>query len=203
MDNANQASGQTDNASSMDQMNNPENNDNTSGVKNTVAYESHKKLLSEKKNLQARFEVLEKQINNINEEKLSAEGKKDELLEAYKKQLAEKDNLINNFAYTSITKDVKLKAQTMGCVDTDALVKLIDLTSLNNIGNDLSVDSEEATVMLEDSKKKYPFLFKKEAPIVHDGVVKKSEAPMGYAEELAAATTQDQLNAVLKKHGRI
>jgi hypothetical protein len=202
MEDTTQPSGQPDNASSMDQNNNPENT-NASGIKNTVAYESHKKLLAEKKNLQSRFEDLEKKFNNINEEKLSSEGKKDELLEAYKKQIADKDDLINNFAYTSVSKDVKLKAQAMGCVDTDALIKLIDLTAFNNISNDLSIDSDEANVMLEDSKKRYPYLFKKEAPVIHDGVVKKSEGNTTYADDLAACTTQKELEAVRRKHGRI
>jgi len=199
MNNADQASGQTENTSGEDQTTNPI---NQSASSDTVAYGTHKKLLAEKKNLQARFEEMEKQFNNMNEDKLTSEGKKDELLEAYKAKNAAQAETINNFAYTSVSKDVLLEAQKMGCVDTTLLMKALDLSVLKNVTGDLTVDGDEVATLLESAKKSYPMLFKKEAPVVHDGVVKKGEATKGYAEELSACNTQGELEAVMKKHNR-
>ena len=200
MENTTQPSGQTDLAGSTEQK--TQTDDRIASSEDTVAYSTHKKLLAEKKNLQAKYEEIEKKFNSIHEEKLQNEGKKDELLEAYKQKINDYESKFSNFAFSTVANNVALEAKEMGCVDHDALIKLVDLSSLN-VGDNFAVDKDEVKTMLENVKKEKPYLFKKEAPKVHDGVVKKAEAPMGYAEELAAAKTQVELEAVLRKHGRI
>lgn len=201
MEDTNQSSGQTENTSGDVQQTQIDNQITSSEDK--VAYSTHKKLLAEKKNLQARFEEMEKKFNTMNEEKLTTEGKKDELLNAYKTRAEAAEDKLNSLAYTAVSKDVMLEAQKMGCINNTLLMKALDLSALQNINGDLSTDVDEIKTLLEATKKEYPMLFKKKEPNVHDGVVKKAEGPVGYAEELAAAKTQKQLEEVLKKHGRL
>jgi hypothetical protein len=196
MDNANQPSGQTDNTSSDDQTTNPQNH---SASGDTVAYGTHKKLLAEKKNLQSRFEEMEKQFNSMNEDKLTSEGKKDELLEAYKAKLNGYEEKFNNFAYSAVSNNVALEANKMGCVDQDALVKLVDLTSLN-VGDNFSVDKDEVKVMLEDVKKQRPYLFKAINPNINTGTPKDFNSAGAKGPDFSKMT-QAEMVAYANKNG--
>ena len=196
MDNVTEASGQTDNASSTDQTTQTQNNQVTSGDK--VAYDTHRKLLAEKKNLQAKYEEMEKQFNEINEQKLQSEGKKDELLEAYKQKIGTYEEKFNNFAYSAVSNNVALEAQQMGCVDNDALVKLVDLSSLN-VGDNFSVDKEEVRTMLESVKKERPYLFKPVNPNVNTGVPKDFNSETGKVD--FSKMSHEEMVAYANKHG--
>lgn len=135
----------------------------------TVAYETHKKLLGEKKRVQSQLEEMQTKLNSLTEEKLSAEGKKDELLEAYKKRLNEMESKVQDFAYTSVSNSVRMKAKEMGCVDDEVVVKLIDLTKLS-VGEGFTVDPDEVRTMLESVKKEKSYLFKPQNPNVNNSI---------------------------------
>ncbi len=196
MDNANQPSGQTVDASSTEQT--TQTNTHIASGDNKVAYDTHKKLLAEKKNLQARFEEMEKKFNNMNESQMAAEGKKDELLEAYKQKLGTYEEKFNNFAYSAVSNNVALEAKTMGCVDHDALVKLVDLTSLN-VGDNFSVDKDEVKTMLESVKKDRPYLFKPVNPNVNTGTPKDFNSSTGKID--FSKMSQAEMVAYANKHG--
>lgn len=165
----------------------------------TVAYETHKKLLAEKKKVQARFDELESRFNRINEEKLQSEGKKDELLEAYKKRIAEMEGKVNDFAYSSVSSAVRLKAQEMGCVDPDAIVTHLDLSTLS-VGDGFSVDADEVKTMLEAEKKNKPYFFKAVNPNINNSMPNKNPNVEGGQVDYSKMT-KEELIAYGKKHG--
>lgn len=146
-----------------------EQTEKTSGdsVKNNeqVAYESYQKVLKEKRNYQAKLEDYELKLQELQEEKLSAEGKKDELIDTYRKQLSEyKDNLEKtkqNFAWSSLTKAVELEAKSRNCTNTSKLIRLMDKEDFKAIemNEDYSINTESLKTVLDKTMKENPFLF--------------------------------------------
>ena len=200
MKDANQdPSGATDPSVSDDNQNNSDNTQISSG-KDTVAYDTHKKLLGEKKSLQARFEEMQSQFNKMNEDKLSAEGKKDELIEAYKARITDMEQKVNNFAYTSVSNSVQNKAREMGCVAPDKVDKFIDLSSLKSIGDDFNTDPEEVKMVLEGVKKENPWLFKPVNPNVNNSVPNKNPNVEDGKVDFSTMT-KEELIAYGNKHG--
>ena len=199
MDNANQdGSAATDNkVSDQNQTDSSQTTDLSKA--DMVAYETHKRLLGEKKKLQAMYDELKVANNKSNEEKLAAEGKKDELLEAYKKRISEMEGKVNEFAYSSVSNAVRLKAKDMGCVDDDALVKLIDLSTLS-VGEGFTVDTEEVKTMLENLKKEKSYLFKPVNPNVNNSMPNANPNLEGGKVDFSKMT-KDELVAYGNKHG--
>lgn len=141
-----------------------------------VSYETHRKLLSEKKKLSQQFSQTQEELNKLREERMMAEGKKDELIATLKKDLNEtKDRFKKqsaNYAFKTVSSQVAAEAATMGCRDVEALIQLSDLTSLE-IGDDFSIDKEQVKNMLESVKEQRSWLFDKPAPNVQTGTPAK------------------------------
>jgi len=81
----------------------------------------------------------------------------------------------------------------MGCVDTDALTKLVDFTGLDiGEGNKVSVQSLE--MVLTKAKQEKPYLFSKAAPVIRDGApnnkVEKQETA-----RISSAMSKEELKA--------
>jgi hypothetical protein len=174
--------------------------------KDSVSYDSHKKLLGEKKKIQAAHEEALKRLQSLEQEKLEAEGKKDELLSNYRKQIEELEgkykSAVGNFAFSSVSGKFTEEALKQGCVDTEILLAVADLKSLDYDDN-FQPDLSQIKMMVEEFKKNKPHLFQKAAPNVKDGIPAKPEAPTSYAEELKTVRTQKDLEEVMRKHGRI
>ena len=164
-----------------------------------VAYETHKKLLGEKKKLQSRYEEMEKELSVLNENKLASEGKKDELLEAYKKRIGDLEGKVNDFAFSSVSNSVRLKAKEMGCVDDEDLVKLLDLSSLT-ISDGFATDADEVKTMLEDFKKKKPHYFRPVNPNVNNSVPNVNPNVEGGKVDFSQMS-KEELAAYGRKHG--
>lgn len=142
------------------------------GAKDSVSYESYRKVVGAHKNMQEKFSLLESELRTLKEDKLMSEGKKDEVMESLRtknKELESKlQTSIGNFAYKAVSGEVAKEAMKLGCVDADALIQLVDLGELD-VSDDFMVDAEQVKTMLEDVKKKRPYLFQKEAPKFIDG----------------------------------
>ncbi len=166
---------------------------------NKVAYDTHKKLLSEKKKLQSRFQDMEKELSILNESKLASEGKKDELLEAYKKRIGDLEGKVNDFAFSSVSNSVRLKAKEMGCIDDEDLVKLLDLSSLT-LSEGFATDADEVKVMLEEFKKNKPHYFKSANPNVNNSLPKINPNVDGSKVDFSKMS-KEELVAYGNKHG--
>jgi TPR repeat protein len=161
-----QGSGGTDdqNASGENQDNKP---------KDSVSYESHKRLLAEKKKLQAERDEVAKKLADIETEKLQAAGKQDEVivnLKAEKKRVEDQFlNVIGNFAQKSVESALEAEAAKHGCVDVGLLKKAVDLGEIDVNKEDFSVDSAGLKKAIEAAQAKHPYLFKKAGPQFADG----------------------------------
>jgi hypothetical protein len=141
----------------------------TSGadLKDSVAYDTYRKVLSEKKKASEKLTNLEAELQKMKEERLQLEGKKDEYIDTLKKKLTDLETnhkkAVGTFAYNAVTNALQNEALKHGCIDSDALIKLVDVSSLE-VSDDFKVDGENLKTTIEDLKKSKPYLFSKEAP---------------------------------------
>lgn len=142
---------------------------------NAVLAKNRELLDLVRKEKQSKSELMQK-IQEIEQAKLQAEGKKDELITQLQAQMraaqAELKKTKATYALKSVKDQVKLKASTLGCVDTDLLARAMDLESLNvsMVDDEFNVDEENLTAQLESIRKQKPFLFKQAGPEIKDGL---------------------------------
>lgn len=127
----------------------------------TVSYESHKKLLDEKKNLAKRLEEFEKKAKDEKDAELKAKEQFKELYEATKKEAEElatklKDNEREKNDYRKLNAFIK-------SVDGDVPQQYWGLIDLDKIALDDSGKVDEASVKkaVKDFEKSFPEVVKK------------------------------------------
>jgi hypothetical protein len=144
----------------------------TSTKPDAVSYESHKKLLGEKKKLQQQFEEMQSHLQQLTTDKLSAEGKKDELIDSLKKRASTTEEKLNKavsyFANRAVTSALREEALKAGCINVDDLIKLSDL-SLVEVSEDFEVGMDQVRQVVEEAKKSRGYLFNSKAPSVKTG----------------------------------
>lgn len=126
------------------------------------------KLLAETKKLKKALADQAAMLEATTNEKLAAEGKKDELITQYKKQadeLAKKNKeLYANFAFANVKSQLASEAVKYGCVDVDALIALADLSAIEVDDQSFKADGEAVKNVVEQMKAKKPYLFSKTTP---------------------------------------
>jgi len=143
--------------------------------KDHVAYESYQKVLKEKKSFQSRLSEYEAKLQQLQEEKLSAEGKKDELIDTYRSQLndykSKLDSTQKTYAWNTLTGEIKREAMKHGCTDPDKLIRLMDDNDLKSIeiGEDFSINTESLKTVIEKNKQENFFLFKNTPKVSANG----------------------------------
>ena len=143
-----------------------------------VPYSTYKKALSEKQNTKSEldkykseYEKAMDKIKQYDERLLESEGKKDELLDKYKKELDETKSLLTTkektFAWKTITSTIKEEALRNGCTNPDKLIKLLDDSDLKGleIGDDYTIEQASLKQLIEKSKAENAFLFNKTVAI--------------------------------------
>ena len=141
-----------------------------------VSYESYKKALNEKKNFQSKLSEYEQELQRLRAEKMSAEGKKDELIQTYKKQLSEISEKLEktnkHYAWNTLTGAIKQEAIKHGCTDPEKLIRLMDDEDLRSIeiGENFNIDFDSVKNVIEKSKKDNFFLFKSPGKPIANGI---------------------------------
>lgn len=141
--------------------------------KDTVQYETYKKVLSEKKALQAKLEEFNATVKAGEQAKLEEQGKLKELndalrreSEALKKTVKEKD-----FKYGSkvLKQEIKSVAKSLGAQEEtlEDIYKLGDWTTVE-ITDDFEVKQESVKDALTEMLKAKPYLFKTSKPAPND-----------------------------------
>lgn len=137
-----------------------------------VAYETYSRTLSEAKKAKSELQEMREKLASLENEKLSHEGKKDELIQKLQK---ERDEVYGNLskerkerAYEKVRAQVESKAKDLGCIDTDALMKLVEFDGLD-VQDNFKVSPESLEVVLTKAKQERSYLFNKPAPKLRDG----------------------------------
>lgn len=147
---------------------------NQPNTQDTVAYSSYQKLLTEKKRRDQENEALRKQLESVHNEKLEAEGNKDEVianLRAQNQKLeSDRETDRNKFRWSKVEARIREEATRRGCTNPDALLKLIDDEDLDKIQVDerFNVDTQSLSSVMDVVQKKNTFVFGKEAKPVRD-----------------------------------
>lgn len=177
-------------------------------IVNKTAEELAKRLkevsLEAKINRQKNAE-LKKQLEEKEKSKLAEQGQFKELADVYQRQAtdykAQADKLKQAFAVKTIADTLSLEAQKMGCIDTDALVNLIQLDQVP-IDETFNVDRNSVKAMLEDFRKTKPYFFQRQAPKIADAVPGKVPQKTDKSlEEMSAAEIEKLLLSNFKKKG--
>jgi hypothetical protein len=184
------------------------NGGNQETIKDTVAYDTHRKLLGEKKQVAAALAEAQARLEALEQDKLSSEGKKDELITKLQKATQEKEEklkkVVGAFQYRAVSNKFVEKAKAEGCIKPDKLMALADLSSVEvDVENDFAVSEESVTTIIENLKKEVPFFFQKGTVNILDktpnnNIETKQESS---ADKIAKMSTSDlmQLARALDK----
>lgn len=174
----------------------------------TVKYETYRKTVGEVKSVKSKLAEKEALIEQLQREKMEAEGDKDAKLEYYAKKLNETESKLNDLTETlefgSVSRKVEQEALNQGCVDTTALMTLFteqDWKELRAAGDDL--DNDDVQQVLERVKTKYSKLKLFEKPKANVNVVNPVK-PEPKKQKSYSEMTREELLAVredLKRKG--
>ena len=152
------------------------------GGKKSVPYKTYSKTVDEVKGLKRQLKELHDKLAGAENDKLTAEGKKDELIAKLRNDFdklnkTHKDTL-TGFVMSSLENQVREVAASMGGAKLDKIVKLIDIGELTDAidTKTFKADREQIKSALESLKKDVPELFNKPAPKIN------GKLPNGKAE---------------------
>jgi hypothetical protein len=172
-------------------------------TKDSVSFDSHQKLLKEKKSLLSKYSELENQVAQLRQEKDMAEGNKDKVIEELKKQnqqiKSEYEKTKQSYTWSTLTGEIKREAMKNGCKDPDKLLRLMsddDLRALE-IGENFSVDPGSLKEIIEKNKKENHFLFESSPKAVAIGTPGKK--PPVEPDKDIKSMTLDELKSVYKQ----
>jgi hypothetical protein len=144
----------------------------------TVAYETYKKTLALAKKRESELETERAEKQKLVEEKLASEGKKDELIESYKKKYSDLESKfkksVGSFAYNTLSNAISLEATKEGCIDAGALLKLSELDQ-DMVDEDFNVNADRVKELVEKAKKDFSYLFRSNASAAKTGTPKAGE----------------------------
>jgi len=133
--------------------------------KNSVAYDTHKKLLGEKKKMQSQFTEMQDKLKSFEDRELETNGQKDELIASLRGRLEESESKYGNaekaFAWRQINSAIEKEALSQGCSRPDKLVRLLDDADINSIELDQGymVNNKDVEAIIGKAKEDNAFLF--------------------------------------------
>jgi hypothetical protein len=132
------------------------------------AYEG---ILTELKTERTKRREIEEKIQAIEAEKLLEQGKLKEYAETYKSRADKLESELkavkHNYAFTTVKSQIERKASELGCIDSDLLLKAIDLDKIQ-VDDSFVVDTRSLGEVLEGVRKAKPYLFKQEGQKFRD-----------------------------------
>jgi hypothetical protein len=139
--------------------------------KDSVAYETFSKLLGEKKKLQSEMSEMKAYKDQLEAEKLQAEGKWKELAENNKKLAddfkSKNLNIVKNVSEKAIRSQFMREAEKLGCVDAEIAMKACSFDDLE-VTEDFEFDNQKLVGKIQELTKTKPYLFKKDFKMVQD-----------------------------------
>ena len=152
------------------------------GNGDTVAYDTYRRVLGEKKKrdselleLKDKLANLSESLNGYKQKELEQDGKQSELIQSLREQLAKRETELKEtskkYAWNTISSQIKSAATKEGCINADKLINLIDPSDLRAIEVDehFNVNSDDLKTVLERARQENDFMFPKRA-VVNDMV---------------------------------
>jgi hypothetical protein len=179
-----------------------------SDASDSVKYETYARKKSLADNLAKAKRELEDKVAKLEQEKFEAEGNKDKVIETLKSQVeklsAEKQEIFGNVTYSSIQSQIEAEASKLGCIDTEALVQLMDMNGFANSVDPqtFKANTDEVRAAIEEQKRNRAYLFSKAGPKINSSSPnaeltqsspKKSIDEMTHEEQIALAKEIDKM----------
>lgn len=164
----------------------PETASGDSANKDTVSYDSYRKLLSEAKKAKEELAVLKAEKDTQYQSQLAEQGKFKEIAEKLQKELKQKDDEVKKkemfFAHQNLKQSVFRYAKELGAIDETAakqiftVAKSEGLLDTVEVKDDYSVNDDQIKNALVDLQKKSPWFFQKKADPPKDVVMGSSSS---------------------------
>ena len=182
-------------------------------TKNTVAYATHNKLLSEKKSLQTKFNDVNSELERLRQESSERENKtlqeQNQYKELWEKEKEAHDGTKKDFngLNTNLERASKLNAfeKALGSrLSHDSFYQHVDLDKMitNEAGE---IEAESVKLAVDSFREIYgdSLLEKKELGKMPNGSVSQDKmAPIGFDAEIAKAKSQREFDIICKKYGK-
>jgi len=156
----------------------------------------NRELLGKLKETGDKLKTMEQQLYGLKSEKLSAEGKKDELIETLKEQLTSAKQKEEELTWKAVSRQIGMEAAKKGCKNVDTLMKVVDFKNASIDMESFSVAQEDITMILDKAMKDHDYLFDSGVKAPKDAGVGKSQGPA--SKSLRDMTTQELLEQYKK-----
>ena len=177
--------------------------DTSSAGDGSVKYDTYRRTLSEAKKYKTKVEEIQSQLTQLQQEKLSAEGKKDELIENLRKQNSELNGkltkAVGSFAKSKVYETMLSEAAKLGCQDPDLVLKAYS-AELDGIDFDDSFnpDREQIRATLSKVREERPYLFSKDAPKIGSHQIKSTDGKKSAKKSIDKLTDEELMQAWAK-----
>ena len=124
-----------------------------------IPYSTYQKALNEKRNALAKAGEVREELDRLKQNELLADGKKDDVIDALRKQLAEVKEEYGSktkaYATTTVKGQIKDALLRKGCVSPDKALRLMEADDLNSIQLDdnFLVNHEDLTRVIDKFQK--------------------------------------------------
>jgi hypothetical protein len=173
--------------------------DGKESAKGSVAYDTYRKTVGEVKSLKSQLAEYKAKEAELEQAKLTEQGKYKEALDAAQKKAKELEDKLQNstklFTKNLFTKEAKAVAMQMGAVDSalDDIVKVGDWSSVE-IDENMQVNSEQLKEAMAKLAKEKSFFFKK-TPTSPKDVNPNGGAP-GISKKLEDLSTEELIKLI-------
>ena len=175
--------------------------------KKTVSFDDHDRALKDLHKYKAQAKEAADKAAALEQEKLLAEGKKDEVIKSLQGTVAELKNktaeMQKNFAWDKVKNVLKTKAASAGIIDSgaaDKFVSLVDFKGRNPFRDDSTFDADENVLnqVFEDAKKDMPYFFSKAGPTIKDTTPPNGTMTVDHGNDFSKMTL-DQIRESARK----
>lgn len=141
----------------------------------TVAYDTYRKVLSEKKARDERLREMEERLQSFEQTELERKGQHEAIIKTLRdeNQKLKSDLSTRDRAYvmSKVNAAITTKAVEAGCKAPDKLLRLIDREKIEalEIDDNYNVNSQAVEYLINEAKKENDFLFKRNSVNVQDG----------------------------------
>lgn len=147
--------------------------DSPEGDDGKVSRKSYQKAVTEAKNARVKLRDALEKAQALEDEKLRAAGDKDGEIKTLRQQLdaAQKTNkgLQQTVIKKALNAQIAQAATKAGCIDPDAVMRLIDLSEIGDVDAEtLEADKDAVESTIQELKKSKPYLFQKPGPKINN-----------------------------------
>lgn len=170
-----------------------------------VSYDSYKKAVDTEKKAKAERDALRLKVQEYEQKDLEAKGNFQAVIENLRSQLKESDEKLKktetSYQWRTVNEQIKSHAMGAGCISPDKLLKLMDENDFGALQFDpdnLTLNSQDVTLLMDKLKKENPFLFKVKGARIDD-VVPNNAAPVKDLKQMSLADLKNAYKKSLMK----